>query len=99
MQIDGPAAWHDTIQVDIALTDTQVTYRLLLRNGVLTHTAAASHTPADVTITVPSTGLFAALTAADPASAGAELTGDLDALRRLTSYIDPPDPDFAIVTP
>lgn len=99
VQIDGPRAWHDTIALDVTLPDIETTYRLTLRNGVLTHTAAPSATPADATLTVPSTQLFAAVSSPDPASAGAEITGDGSALARLVGYIELPDPDFAIVTP
>ncbi|WP_141015180.1 alkyl/aryl-sulfatase [Nocardioides sambongensis] len=98
-QIDGPGSWHDTINLDVVLPDADTTYRVLLRNGVLTHTAAGAASPADVTLTVPAPQLFAALTAADPTTAGAQLSGDVEALNRLRGYIDAPDPDFAIVTP
>ena len=99
VQIDGPRSWDDTINLDVVLPDTNTTYRVLLRNGVLTHTAAPAANPADVTITVPANRLFTALTAADPTDAGAQVSGDPAALGRLAGYIDAPDPDFDIVMP
>ncbi|MEE4024980.1 alkyl sulfatase dimerization domain-containing protein [Gordonia sp. PKS22-38] len=99
VQIDGPRSWDDVIKLDVVLPDADTTYRVLLRNGVLTHTAAPASTPADVTITVPANRLFAALTAADPTDAGAQISGDGSALARLAGYIDAPDPDFEIVMP
>ncbi|MCB7135475.1 alkyl/aryl-sulfatase [Cellulosimicrobium marinum] len=99
VQIDGPRAWDDHITLDVVLPDQDLTYRLVLRNGVLTHTAAPASTPSDVTVTVPGDRLFAAFTAPDPAEAGVTVDGDLAVLDRLRGYIDPPDPDFPIVLP
>ncbi|GII98012.1 alkyl sulfatase BDS1-like metallo-beta-lactamase superfamily hydrolase [Sediminihabitans luteus] len=99
VQIDGPGAWDDSLTIDVALPDDGVTYRLSLNNGVLTHTASPGAGAADLTITVPASRLFAALTAADPADAGARVEGDVGVLARLRGYIDAPDPDFEIVLP
>lgn len=45
VRIDGPRAWHDSLTVDLALTDEGKRHRLTLRNGALTHRATPSTPP------------------------------------------------------
>jgi alkyl sulfatase BDS1-like metallo-beta-lactamase superfamily hydrolase len=103
VQVDGPRAWDEDLSVDVVLTDSGERYRLWLRNGVLSYSAAPQRGDADATLTATSTALPVLATgAATPdalAAAGIEVTGDAGVLARLTAVLDPGDPDFAIVTP
>ncbi|WP_426310345.1 alkyl/aryl-sulfatase [Cellulosimicrobium sp. E-16] len=103
VQIDGPRAWDEDLSIDVVLTDSGERYRLWLRNGVLSYSAAPQRGDADATLTATSTALPALATgAATPAAlaaAGIEVAGEAGVLARLTAVLDPGDPDFAIVTP
>ncbi|WP_174774893.1 alkyl/aryl-sulfatase [Cellulosimicrobium cellulans] len=103
VQIDGPRAWDEDLSIDVVLTDSGERYRLWLRNGVLSYSAAPQRGDADATLTATSTALPVLATgAATPdalAAAGVEVAGDARVLARLTAVLDPGDPDFAIVTP
>ncbi|KON74475.1 alkyl sulfatase [Cellulosimicrobium cellulans F16] len=103
VQVDGPRAWDEVLSVDVVLTDSGERYRLWLRNGVLSYSAAPQRGDADATLTATSTALPVLATgAATPdalAAAGVEVAGDAGVLARLTAVLDPGDPDFAIVTP
>ncbi|MFF2831504.1 alkyl/aryl-sulfatase [Cellulosimicrobium cellulans] len=103
VQVDGPRAWDEDLSVDVVLTDSGERYRLWLRNGVLSYSAAPQRGDADATLTATSTALPVLATgAATPdalAAAGIEVAGDAGVLARLTAVLDPGDPDFAIVTP
>ncbi|MEN5073391.1 alkyl sulfatase dimerization domain-containing protein [Isoptericola cucumis] len=101
IQVDGPRAWDEKLTIDVVVTDTDQRYRVRLANGVLTYSSAAQRDEPDATITAVRASL-PALAAGSPdalAAAGIEVTGDPSALGRLTSVLDPGDPDFAIVTP
>jgi alkyl sulfatase BDS1-like metallo-beta-lactamase superfamily hydrolase len=95
IRVDGPRAWEVTLSIGIVLADTDESYRLDLRNGVLIHRPA----PADgVDLVVRTTraampGLLAG------SLEGASLQGDRSVLERLINVLETPDPGFAIVTP
>ena len=103
VQVDGPRAWDENLSVDVVLTDTGDRYRLWLRNGVLTYSAAPQRGEADVTLTTTRRALpvlaSGDVTPDTLARAGIELTGDATVLGRLAALLEPGDPDFAIVTP
>lgn len=103
VQVDGPRAWDERATIDVVLTDTDERYRLWLRHGVLTYSAAAQRGDADATLTTTRKALPALatgpVTPEGLAAAGIEVSGDGSALARLTAVLDPGDPDFAIVTP
>ncbi len=103
IRVNGPRCWHEDLAIDFDLTDTGARYRLVLRNGVLTATAAPQAPPADATVRLPAAALpVLARGAADPAAlgaAGVTVDGDLAAITRLIAALDRPDPGFAIVTP
>ncbi len=102
IRVNGPRCWDERITVDLDLGEDG-RYRLRLANGVLTHTAAAQSTPAEVTLRMPRAALPAMV--AGPLSPealedfGVQVDGDLGAVARLVAALDTPDPDFAIVTP
>ena len=100
ISVNGPRAWDVDIALDITFDDTGDNHRLSLRNGVLVH----RRTPADAatasaTIRLANKLRLLAYVAGDTQSPGAEITGDADALGRLVSVLDQPDPGFNIVTP
>lgn len=103
IQVDGPKAWDERLSIDVVLTDADERYRLRLRNGVLTYTAAPQRDPADATLTTTRRALPAlalgGLSADKLTDAGIDLSGDASVLSRLVAVLDPGDPDFAIVTP
>ncbi|NIJ12103.1 alkyl sulfatase BDS1-like metallo-beta-lactamase superfamily hydrolase [Saccharomonospora amisosensis] len=103
VRVNGPRSWDERLTVDIDFTDLHERHRLTLRNGVLSHTAAAKPSRADVLLRLPRSALAVLASghpgAAELADAGVPLEGDPDVLRRLMSVLDKPDPDFAIVTP
>jgi alkyl sulfatase BDS1-like metallo-beta-lactamase superfamily hydrolase len=103
IRVDGPRCGEERVMLDVDVTDTATCYRLWLRNGVLTCTAALQTGPADAVLRLSSTALPGLLTGgAAPeqlAAAGVEVEGDASALGRLLAVLDEPDPDFAIVTP
>ncbi|MFJ7949647.1 alkyl/aryl-sulfatase [Streptomyces sp. NPDC096354] len=103
IQIDGPKAWEEKITIDVHLTDVDERYRLRLRNGVLSYTAAPQKTAAAVTLTSSVRALselaVTGLTLEGLDRAGVRVEGDASALHRLTAVLDPGDQDFPIVTP
>ncbi|MFF2622946.1 alkyl/aryl-sulfatase [Oerskovia jenensis] len=103
IQVDGPRAWDERATIDVVLTDVGERYRLWLRNGVLTYSAAPQEGAADVTLTGTKRALpvlaSGSVTPDSLAHAGIELSGDASVLGRLAALLDPGDKDFAIVTP
>ncbi len=102
VRVNGPRAWNEHIEIDIDLAEDG-RYRLRLVNGVLTYTTAKQAHAADVSLRMPRLALPALLVGAgsmsELADLGIRVDGDADALWRLMSVLDAPDPDFAIVTP
>ncbi|WP_185990238.1 alkyl/aryl-sulfatase [Janibacter cremeus] len=103
VQINGPAAWDESLSIDVVLSDASERYRLRLSNGALTYSSQPQHGDPDATLTTTRRALPAlalgGLTADGLADAGIELTGDPSTIDRLSAVLDPGDPDFAIVTP
>ncbi|MER7672321.1 alkyl sulfatase dimerization domain-containing protein [Kitasatospora sp. NPDC096128] len=103
VRVNSRQCWREHLALDLDLTDIGTRYRLVLRNGVLTYTAAAQTAPADAVLHLPATALPAVATGgADPgalAAAGVTIDGDRTAIGRLLAFLDAPVPDFAIVTP
>lgn len=101
IQVDGPRAWDEDLTIDVVVTDTDARYRVRLRNGALTYSAAAQEGDADVTLTSTRAALPALAAGSREAllAAGVEIGGDATVLDRLTAVLDPGDPGFDIVTP
>ncbi|WP_327674171.1 MULTISPECIES: alkyl sulfatase dimerization domain-containing protein [unclassified Streptomyces] len=103
IQVDGPKAWNERLAVDILLTDIDERYRVRLANGVLTYSSAPQRTAADVSLTTTAPELahlaVTGLTSEGLERAGVQAEGDVSALARLASVLDPGDEEFAIVTP
>ena len=103
IRVNGPRAWDERLTLDVTLTDLGETYRLWLRNGVLSQSRAEQREPADLVLRLPVPVLLGLVAGqVDPsglAAAGVEVDGDSGVLGRLLAALDEPDPDFAIVTP
>ncbi|WP_338673634.1 alkyl sulfatase dimerization domain-containing protein [Streptomyces sp. SCSIO 30461] len=103
VRIDGPRSWQHDLTVDVMVRDRQGTWRLTLANGALTHHQLSpdefsSNSTAAVTLTLTATELWQmATTHAIPD--GATVDGDRAVLTTLLALLDPPDFNFAIVTP
>jgi alkyl sulfatase BDS1-like metallo-beta-lactamase superfamily hydrolase len=102
--VNGPRSWDLNLALDVTFAgseaDSDVNYRLTLRNGVLVYRKIAPD-PASATITVRLAGKMRLLSAVfgDFTSPGLELTGDETALQSLLGALDAPDPSFNIITP
>jgi alkyl sulfatase BDS1-like metallo-beta-lactamase superfamily hydrolase len=104
IQIDGPRASGRKITLHWHFTDTGDDYALTLVNGVLTHRRGAPAGAADATVRVERTAFNEIIggTATIESVAGSgrlTIEGDQSKLGELLSLLDPPDPNFAIVTP
>ncbi|MEY9872054.1 alkyl sulfatase BDS1-like metallo-beta-lactamase superfamily hydrolase [Streptacidiphilus sp. MAP12-33] len=99
--VDGPRAWDDALTIDLALTDEQQRYRLILSNGVLiqrqTPLADAPKEAAGLTLTLTKPQLLGVL--AGQGLDGIQAEGDPALLARLFSYLTKPDRAFRIVEP
>jgi linear primary-alkylsulfatase len=104
IQIDGPRAGESRLRMHWHLPDTGESYRLCLENGVLTHRPGDPRGTVDATVTVERAALNELLLGASTpeqltASGRLRVDGDATALAQLVGLLDPPDPNFAIVTP
>ncbi|GAA1922711.1 alkyl sulfatase dimerization domain-containing protein [Microbacterium aoyamense] len=100
IQVDGPKAWDLDIAMRWVFPDTDETFRVTLRNGVL---VAVPSGKGDVTLTatVPQAaiGALAAGSVDGAVAAGMTLDGDASVLQQVLSVLDPGDPDFEIILP
>ncbi len=104
VRLDGPRAAEADLTIHLSLPDTGEQFRLTLSNGVLTHRPGPPAGAVDLGVSITRAALDEFLTgAATPealAAAGSvTIEGDRDILARLAGLIDPPDPNFPIVTP
>ncbi|OKH64613.1 alkyl sulfatase [Mycobacterium sp. SWH-M5] len=100
INVNGPRAWGLDLAVDVTFGDTEDTYRLTLRNGVLVHRKASPDDPsAQATVTVVDKTRLLAFFVGDTAMPGLQISGDAEVLPSLLRVLDRPDPNFNIVTP
>jgi alkyl sulfatase BDS1-like metallo-beta-lactamase superfamily hydrolase len=105
IQIDGPRAADTRISLLWRFTDSGDDYRLTLQNGVLTHRrGAALNGQVDTKVSLERAALNEVVTGAATvedllASGRLVVDGDQAKLGALLGLLDPPDPNFAIVTP
>jgi alkyl sulfatase BDS1-like metallo-beta-lactamase superfamily hydrolase len=104
IQIDGPRAGDRHITLHWRFTDTGNEHSLTLQHGVLTHRRGAPAGPIDATVSVPRSALNDVIAGAATvdvlvASGRLAVEGDQGKLGELLGLLDPPDPNFAIVTP
>ncbi|TYB50762.1 MBL fold metallo-hydrolase [Nonomuraea sp. PA05] len=98
IRVNGPEAWNERLVIDWRLTDPDEHHRTTLGNGVLIHEASPAGDGADLTLRLTKQRLLGLLTGGGGAD-GLDHDGDLSVLGRLTSVLEEPVPDFAIVTP
>ncbi|GAA3642056.1 alkyl sulfatase dimerization domain-containing protein [Microbacterium awajiense] len=96
--IDAPRAWDLASITDVTISDLGRSFRLRLRNGVLTYIEREPADGADLTIRLTKQRLLQ-LAAGDTSTDGIEVEGDFSALADLFSVLDPGDPNFGIVEP
>lgn len=104
VQIDGPRAGDQRITLDWRFTDTGENHNVTLRHGVLTHRRGTPTGKPDATVRIERAALNEVIaggaTIEDLASSGRlAIEGDQAKLGQLLTLLDPPDPNFAIVTP
>jgi alkyl sulfatase BDS1-like metallo-beta-lactamase superfamily hydrolase len=96
--VNGPKAWDLHLTVDITLTDLSRSFRLTLRNGLLSYVEKDPTGDAQLSLTLAKPRLLA-LFNGDTTSKGLAVQGDLGVLQQLQSVLDPGDKSFNIVTP
>jgi alkyl sulfatase BDS1-like metallo-beta-lactamase superfamily hydrolase len=96
IRINGPKAWDTNVSVRWRFTDTNEVYRMELSNGALIHHPTKREDPADLVVTLTKRGLLALI---GGKTEGLTLDGDPNALQTITSLMEPPNPNFTIVTP
>ncbi|MBY0441909.1 MAG: MBL fold metallo-hydrolase [Mycobacteriaceae bacterium] len=100
ISVNGPRAWDLNLAIDITFHDVGSTYRLALRNGVLTYRqAVAGMAQADVALSVATKVRLLGAVLGDISSPGLDVSGDTAALLAFVGVLDRPDPAFNIVTP
>jgi alkyl sulfatase BDS1-like metallo-beta-lactamase superfamily hydrolase len=104
IRLDGPRAFDTTLTLNWIFPDIDARYLLTLENAVLTHIAGKQADDPDATITIDRGLLNRVLTGGadlqhELGSGGIRIDGDAAKLGELLSLFDPPDPNFAIVTP
>ena len=104
IQIDGPRAADASLSMIWILPDVEEAYQLTMTNGVLTYRPNRDGLTAEATLTVERSTLNDILLGAANleelvASGRVKIDGEQPALARLLGLLDPPDPNFAIVTP
>ena len=104
IQVDGPRAGDRSMTIAWHFTDTGRDYTLVLANGVLRHRVGAPPGAVDATVRVSRTGfdgLIAGVSQPQDLLAAGDLTieGNAALFGELLGLLDPPDPNFAIVTP
>jgi alkyl sulfatase BDS1-like metallo-beta-lactamase superfamily hydrolase len=104
IQIDGPRAGTMKITLHWRFTDTGDEHALTLQHGVLTHRRGAPRFGADATVSVTRSAIneifLGTAKVEDLISTGhLQIEGDQSKLGQLLALLDPPDPNFAIVTP
>ncbi|KJL45007.1 alkyl/aryl-sulfatase [Microbacterium trichothecenolyticum] len=96
--INGPEAWDLHLTIDITLTDLGQSFRLTLRNGLLTYVRREPAGDAQLHLTLTKQRLLA-LFSGDTTSAGVGIVGDIGVVQQLQAVLDPGDKSFNIVTP
>jgi alkyl sulfatase BDS1-like metallo-beta-lactamase superfamily hydrolase len=97
IRIDAQRAWDTSASVRWHFTDRDETYRMELSNGVLIHFPTQREQAADAVVTLTKPQLLDLLAGGGHDGIGIE--GDPATLTTIMSFVDLPDPGFAIVTP
>jgi alkyl sulfatase BDS1-like metallo-beta-lactamase superfamily hydrolase len=104
IRVDGPRAWDEHLVISFRFTDVDEVHVAELRNGTLAQRRVSEPAEGSTTFTL-SRGLFGGLLAgaidlgAAMSDGLIQVDGDPMVFARLVELLDPPDEDFAIVTP
>jgi alkyl sulfatase BDS1-like metallo-beta-lactamase superfamily hydrolase len=104
IQLDGPRAGDRRIALHWRFTDTSNEYSLTVQHGVLNHRRGAPSDTPDAVVSIERSALnevIGGTSSLEEVVAAGRLTvdGDQAKLGELLGLLDPPDPNFAIVTP
>jgi alkyl sulfatase BDS1-like metallo-beta-lactamase superfamily hydrolase len=104
IQIDGPRAGDRSITLHWRFTDIGEEYAVTLQHGVLTHRPGTPRGQVDATVSVERSAVNEVVAGSATletlmASGRLAVEGDQAKLAELLGLLDPPDPNFAIVTP
>ena len=104
IQIDGPRAAEKSMTIGWHFTDTGRDYTLFLTNGVLRHRSGAPKDPTSATVQISRTAfnqlVAGAVQPQDLLQSGdLVVQGEAASFKELLGLLDPPDRNFAIVTP
>ncbi len=101
IRVDGLRAGGERLTIDWDFTDLKEHHRMQLSNGALSHWKDAIPDPgsngADLTLTLTKPQLLGVM--GGKGLEGIDVHGDSGVLSKLMSFMDDPDPNFAIVTP
>ncbi|MDB5818235.1 MAG: fold metallo-hydrolase, partial [Rhizobacter sp.] len=103
VRLDADKVGAASLKIQFVFPDRGEKTYVTVENGVLIHEAVQAQGPVDATLTVNRSDLVAALLAGVPlapkvASGQAKIEGDAGALMKLASWMQPPRPNFPIVT-
>lgn len=97
MRLDPAKSQGAAVRVDLVFPDRAERFRVAVKNDVLTYETDPADRP-EATVTLPRASFLAGALGGGPLT-GATTDGDPQALPRLLSWLTPPKPGFAIVTP
>ena len=103
VRLDADKAGAASLTLAFVFPDTSERAYVTVANGVLVHRAVAASGPVDATLTNSRADFLASIFAGQPLAAkvmsgAAKVEGDVAALQKLASFMDPPAPMFPIVT-
>jgi alkyl sulfatase BDS1-like metallo-beta-lactamase superfamily hydrolase len=104
VRLNGPRAWEHELRIGWVFRDLGESYRMELRNGVLSHRRVDSVGETDATLTLDQPALVGIITqqidmAAALGDGTLAIEGDASVLLTLVGLADDVDPSFPIVTP
>ena len=97
VRLDPAKSQGAAVRVDLVFPDRAERFRVAVKNDVLTYETDPADRP-EATVTLPRASFLAGALGGGPLT-GATTDGDPGALPRLLSWLTPPKPGFAIVTP
>jgi alkyl sulfatase BDS1-like metallo-beta-lactamase superfamily hydrolase len=97
VRLDPAKSQGGAVRIDLVFPDRAERFRVTVQNDVLTYETDPADRP-EATVTLPRAAFLAGALGGGPLTRAAT-DGDPSALPRLLSWLTPPKPGFAIVTP